>query len=339
MSRFARGAAAAAIVALALSGCSSDTSSPETESAGDGAFPVSIESALGTARIPEKPERIVSIGWGTPDIVVALGETPVAIEEDTWAGDDEGVLPWLREAIESKGDAVPSTFGVYPEIDIDAVVEADPDVILAPQSGLTQDQYDLLSELAPTVAYPDAAWQTDWKTQIKIVAQALGQPDAAKELIGGIDDQLSAAADEHPEFDGLTFAYVYTGKPGELSVYLPGDPRVDLLTALGFKLDPAVSDLEPAEGVFTATIGIENADMLNDVDVLFTWYNSDDEKASVASQELWKQIPAVESGAVVEFISNRELGMATSVLTPLSVPWALNEYLPIISEGVAHVDG
>ncbi|WP_167132346.1 iron-siderophore ABC transporter substrate-binding protein [Paramicrobacterium chengjingii] len=339
MPRIARGAAGAAIIALALSGCSSASDSGPGESTGDGAFPVTIESALGTATIPEKPERIVSIGWGTPDIVVALGETPVAIEEDTWAGDDDGILPWLRDAIESNGDEIPSTFGVYPEIDINAVVSADPDVILAPQSGLTQDQYDLLSDLAPTVAYPDAAWQTDWKTQINTVAKALGQPDAASDLIGGIDDQLSVAADEHPEFDGLTFAYVYTGEPGKLSVYLPGDPRVDLLTALGFELDPAVSNLEPAEGVFTATIGIENADMLNDVDVLFTWYNSDEEKTSVTEQQLWQQIPAVQNGAVVEFISNRELGMATSVLTPLSVPWALDEYLPIISEGVTHVDG
>ncbi|MCW4458402.1 iron-siderophore ABC transporter substrate-binding protein [Microbacterium sp. MPKO10] len=339
MNRLIRGAAAAAVVALALTGCSSASDTADDAPSGDGAFPVSIDSALGTAEIPEKPERIVSIGWGTPDIVVALGETPVAIEEDTWAGDDDGILPWLRDAIEENGDTVPETFSVYPEIDMDAVISADPDVILAPQSGLTQDQYDILSELAPTVAYPDAAWQTDWKTQISTVATALGRADDADTLIGDIDDQLAAAASEHPEFDGVSFAYVYAGKPGELSVYLDGDPRVDLLTALGFELDPAVADLAPDEGTFTATLGIENADMLDDVDVLFTWYNSDDEKASVVDQELWQQIPAVQQGAVVEFISNRELGMATSVLTPLSVPWALNEYLPLISEGVSHVDG
>ncbi|GAB2520877.1 iron-siderophore ABC transporter substrate-binding protein [Paramicrobacterium agarici] len=339
MTRLTRVVAAAAIIALSLAGCSTASESPGDESTSDGAFPVTIESALGTAEIPEKPERIVSIGWGTPDIVVALGETPVAIEEDTWAGDDDGLLPWLRDAIEKSGEQLPETFSVYPEIDMDAVVKADPDVILAPQSGLTQDQYDVLSQLAPTVAYPDAAWQTDWKTQISTVATALGQTDAADELIGGIETQLADAAGEHPEFEGLTFAYVYAGKPGELSVYLKGDPRVDLLTALGFELDPAVADLQPAEGTFTATIGMENADMLSDVDVLFTWYNSDDEKAAVVEQELWQQIPAVQSGAVVEFISNRELGMATSVLTPLSVPWALDEYLPLISEGVSHVDG
>jgi iron complex transport system substrate-binding protein len=83
---------------------------------------------------------------------------------------------------------------------------------------------------------------------------------------------------------------------------------------------------------------MENADLLDDVDVLFTWYNSEEEKDAVAAQELWKQIPAVKRGSVVEFISDRQLGMATSAITPLSVPWALDKYLPLIEEGVSHVD-
>ncbi|SEC03967.1 iron complex transport system substrate-binding protein [Paramicrobacterium humi] len=338
MKRTMAALAALAATALMLSGCSAASDAPESTPTSDGAFPVTIKSALGTATIPEAPKRVVSIGWSTPDIAVSLGVTPVAIEADTWAGDKDGLLPWLRDAIEKSGDPLPQTFSVYPEIDMDAIVKANPDLILAPQSGLTQDQYDVLSKLAPTVAYPKAAWQTSWTEQIQIVGKALGKPDKAQGLIDGINGQLADAAAEHPEFEGLSFAYVYTGKPGALDVYMPGDPRVDVLTELGFTEAPAVADLKPSAGTFTSTIGMENADLLDDVDVLFTWYNSEEEKDAVAAQELWKQIPAVKRGSVVEFISDRQLGMATSAITPLSVPWALNKYLPLIEEGVSHVD-
>ena len=36
-------------------------------------------------------------------------------------------------------------------------------MILAPYSGITEEQYELLSEIAPTVAYPDEPWTTPWR--------------------------------------------------------------------------------------------------------------------------------------------------------------------------------
>ena len=41
-------------------------------------------------------------------------------------------------------------------IDFEAVADTEPDVILAGYSGLTQEDYDTLSEIAPVVAYPEA---------------------------------------------------------------------------------------------------------------------------------------------------------------------------------------
>ncbi|NEE54657.1 iron-siderophore ABC transporter substrate-binding protein, partial [Streptomyces sp. SID8455] len=66
-------AASATAVALAvvLAGCSSDGDSGKdtAKDAGKsaGAFPVSIKSSLGTAKIDEKPERIVTLGQGSAE--------------------------------------------------------------------------------------------------------------------------------------------------------------------------------------------------------------------------------------------------------------------------------
>jgi iron complex transport system substrate-binding protein len=332
--------ATATAVALTLTACggsSDDDAGAAPSATSDAAFPVSVDSALGTAEITAKPERVVTLGWGAADIAFSLGTTPVGIESDTWGGDADGYEPWFRDAVEKAGDELPKTIAMYPELDIDAVVALNPDLVLAPQSGLDQATYDQLSAFVPVVAYPGDAWQTSIEDQVTIAAKALGVPEKAQPLL----DQRQAAIDEaaaaHPELAGKTFAYVYGGdQPGALSVYLPGDPRVELLTGLGLTLAPSVSTLTASPGTFVATLGLENADQLDDAQLLFTWFNSADEQASTEAQPLWAQIPAFASGAYVPML-DPQLGMAVSVATPLSVPWALDAYLPLITAGAAHV--
>ena len=325
---------AATVVTLAA--CSPTAEAVPSTSEVNGAFPVTIESALGEAVIASEPERIVTIGWGSADTAVALGTTPVWVEVDAWSGDDDGYQVWTREAIEERGDELPATFSVYPEVDMAAIVELEPDLILAPQSGLSQDDFDVLNELAPTVAYPDTAWRTSWTEQIEIIGEALGKSDEAAELIGDLEGQMADAAAQHPEFADKSFAYTYAGEPGTLSVYQAGDPRVDIVSALGMTLAPAVAELPVTEGTFTSSIGLERADLLDDVDVLFTWFNDVAGADATAQQPLYAQIPAVERGSHVVNL-DRQLGMAMSMITPYSVPWALDEYLPLIADAAGKV--
>jgi iron complex transport system substrate-binding protein len=333
--------ATATAVALTLAACggTSDDAAGDgsVEPSSDGQFPVSIESTLGTAEIAAKPERVVTLGWGAADIAFSLGTTPVGIESDTWGGDEDGYQPWFRQAVEAAGDELPTTIAMYPELDIDAVVALEPDLVLAPQSGLDQATYDQLSALVPVVAYPGEPWQTSLEDQVTIAAEALGVPEKAQPLLDERQAAIEKAATDNPELAGKTFAYVYGGdQPGALSVYLPGDTRVELLTGLGLELAPSVSALTSSPGTFTATLGLENADQLNDADLLFTWFNSAEEQASTEAQPLWAQIPAFASGAYVPMLDPK-LGMAVSVATPLSVPWALDEYLPLITAGAAKI--
>jgi iron complex transport system substrate-binding protein len=330
--------AAATAGALLLAGCSTGQAADSAGSAAaaDGAFPVTITSALGDAVIPSAPQRIVTIGWGSADTVVALGSTPVGVEAATWGGDEDQYFPWVRDAIEERGDALPKTFNVYPEVDVEAVLALEPDLILAPHSGLSAADFDTLSAVAPTVAYPDEAWRTSWDDQIGIIGKALGKSDEAAALVTGIEAELADAAAAHPEFDGLTFAYVYTAEPGQLALYQAGDPRIDLISRLGMTLDPAVAAVPISAGTFTSTVGLERADLLADTDVVFTWFNDKANQATIEAQPLFAQIPAVARGSYVPSVDN-QLGMASSMITPLSVPWALDEYLPMIKAAVAKV--
>ncbi|MGO4692558.1 iron-siderophore ABC transporter substrate-binding protein [Glaciibacter sp. 2TAF33] len=337
--RAATSVAIAAAAALLLAGCatgSTGAGASEPAAASDGSFPVTISSSLGDAVIPSIPKRIVTIGWGTADTVVALGTTPVGVEAATWGGDKDQYFPWVRDAIEARGDTLPTTFNVYPEIDVESILALGPDLVLAPQSGISAEEYATLSAVAPTVAYPGDAWRTAWDDQIEIIGKAMGKSTEAAALVSTVKTEIADAAAQYPGFTGLSFAYVYAAEPGTLSLYQAGDPRVDLISGLGMTLDPTVAAVPLTAGTFSSTVGLERADLLKNVDVVFTWFNDAANQKTIEAQPLFAQIPAVARGSYVPSIDN-QLGMASSMITPLSVPWALDKYIPMIADAAAKV--
>ncbi|MCK1797151.1 iron-siderophore ABC transporter substrate-binding protein [Streptomyces sp. XM4193] len=330
--------AVAAVSALLLSGCSSADDDDKGGSSGsDGSFPVSIKSALGTAKIEKQPERVVTLGQGSAETAIALGHTPVGVEEYPWGSDKSGYLPWVHEAVTEKGDELPKQFKGGEDIDMDAILELEPDVILAPWSGITQDQYDLLSDLAPTVAYPGLPWSTNWDEQIELIAKALGKPEKAEKLIGTIEGRLADAAKKRPEYEDVSFSYIYTNGPGSLGVFQEEEQRVEMVSSLGLKVDPVVNTFKETKGTDSALIGLENAEKLNKSDLVFTFYSDKKSRREVESQKLYAAIPAIERGTVVAS-ENNAFVTASSIINPLTVPWVVDRYLPLIDKAVEKLD-
>lgn len=347
MSRFTRArrrtlaaTAAAAALVLALGGCSSGGDGKKTSGSSgknSGAFPVSVKSALGTAEIKAQPERVVTLGQGSAETAIALGHTPVGIEKYEWGSDKTGYLPWIHEAVKKSGDKLPTQFTGGEDIDFEAITELEPDVILAPWSGITQKDYDILEDIAPTVAYPDLPWSTDWDQQIEIIAKALGQPEKAKTLTSKIEKQLADAAATRPEYKKHTFSYIYNTGPGTLGVFKPDEQRVKMVSSLGLTVDPVVNTFKETKGTDSALIGLENAEKLKDSDLVFTFYMDDKARKEIEAQPLYAAIPAVKSGAVVAGKDNSFV-TASSIINPLTVPWVIDRYLPLIDKAVKAAD-
>ncbi|MFE9244506.1 iron-siderophore ABC transporter substrate-binding protein [Nocardiopsis sp. NPDC006938] len=331
------GIALTTALALGLAACGTDTGDTPSEANADGPFPVSVESALGTAEIPERPERVVTLGQGSAETAIALGTVPVGIESYEWGSDDTGYLPWIHEAVTASGEELPEQFAGADDIDFEAIIELAPDVILAPWSGVTQEQYDILTDIAPTVAYPDLAWSTDWDEQIEIIGRALGQPEEAEELVTEIEGRFEAAAAENPDFADLTFSYVYTDGPGTLGVFLPDEQRVAMVRGLGLQVDPVVETFPETEGTDSALVGLENADRFGDSDLVFTFYTDAETRAEIESQDLYGSIPAIERGSVVTSDDNSFV-TASSLINPLTVPWVIDRYVPLIEEAAGTLD-
>ncbi|HEU5084755.1 MAG TPA: ABC transporter substrate-binding protein [Acidimicrobiales bacterium] len=294
----------------------------------DDAFPVTIEHALGTAEIPERPERVVTWGWGSTDAAIALGVVPVAMPHQAYGGDGQGVLPWIRDRVEADGAELPEVLPQTDEAPIEAIAAARPDVIIAVYSGLTQEEHDLLSEIAPVVAYPDQPWATPWRDTVELVGEALGRPDEATALLEEIDAEVAAQAEAHPELAGQTVAAVWdTGDA--FYVYKPADARVGFLLELGLEGAPSVDELAAGGESFYYTLSHERAAELTS-DILVAYADTPDQMDAFLASPSARSMAQVRDGRVAPVVGT-ELIAAVSPPTALSLTWGLDEYVEILA--------
>ena len=328
-----------ALVALSLTATACGQGSQAAEESGSANFEtVKIKHALGEAVIESEPERVVTLGQGSTETAIALGKTPVGMEEYAWGSDDTGYMPWIYEAVKDKGEKLPEQFQGDTELDVEAIAELEPDVILAPWSGITAEQYEQLDAIAPTVAYPKQPWTIEWDEQITTIGKALGQEKESEGLVDDIKTQLKEAKRE--EYKDLTFSYIYNSGPGTLGVFYPTEQRVAMVSALGLTPDPIIDELKKEydePGTDSALIGLENADKLNDSDLIFTFYSDEKNRKEIESQGLYANIPAIKSGAVVAS-DDQAFVTGSSIINPLTVPWTLERYVPMIDKAVKKLD-
>ncbi|RYE09836.1 MAG: iron-siderophore ABC transporter substrate-binding protein [Hyphomicrobiales bacterium] len=294
------------------------------------AYPVTLTHAFGETTIAAKPERIVTIGWTTQDAVLALGEVPVAIPEQMWGGDEKGVLPWVAEAVTALGKPMPEIINFDTDIPYERLLALSPDVILAPYSGLTQEQYDRLSTIAPTVAYAKDPWAGSWQDIMLTTGKALGKSAEAQAIVAGVDARFAAAAAAHPEFKGKTFTFgsVWVGTAG-VNVYSATDPRIPMVEQLGLTVSPGVLELSKQPGYFF-DVSLENLATV-DADVLILLDEGGPEADALYEQDLIKRFAPVAEGRLSR-LTGKSYVMATSAPSPLSIPWMLDQFVAGLAE-------
>jgi iron complex transport system substrate-binding protein len=322
--------------ALVLAACGDDSSddgggTPEASTPADeGAFPVEIEHQHGTTVIDEEPERVVTVGLTDQDAVLALGVTPLGVME-WFGGHPHATWPWAREYL---GDAQPEVLGEV-ELNFERVAALRPDLILAVYSGLTDDEYAQLEQIAPTVTPPGDYndWGVPWDEQTLTIGRALGRSEHAAELVDEVEGMFDRAVADHPEFEGAT-AVVATPWEGAISVYGPQDVRGRFLERLGFEHVPEIEDL--VGEAFTAELSMEQVELL-DVDVII-WILGDDPAGDLADLhdeiELYSRLDVVADGREVAVDNESELGGATSFQTVLSLPVLIDGIVPMLADAV-----
>ncbi|MGZ8803725.1 MAG: ABC transporter substrate-binding protein, partial [Microbacterium sp.] len=266
--------ATAAAATLFLSGCAGPGAAgagpDDAASVAEGAFPVTIEHAYGETTIEVKPERIATVAWANHEVPLALGVVPVGVSKATWGDDDgDGVLPWVEDRLEELGAETPVLFDETDGIDFEAVADTRPDVILAAYSGLTQEEYDTLSKIAPVVAYPDVAWSTSYEQMIRLDSAAIGLSSEGDDLIDELHAQVESALAEHPRLadSKILFSYIDPTDLSQVGLYTSLDTRPGFLAELGQPQPSIVEEESVGTDLFFLSVSSEEAERFDDVDV------------------------------------------------------------------------
>ncbi|MFC4853766.1 iron-siderophore ABC transporter substrate-binding protein [Actinophytocola glycyrrhizae] len=335
---------AAGLLVLVLAGCGvgdppSSQEPPdrqdaarETTSSQAATFPVEIEHKYGTTVVEEKPERIVTLGLSDQDVVLALGVRPVGAI-DWFKERPYGLWPWTKDLW---GDQPPEIVGERDDYNFEKILNLKPDLILAQYSGMSEQQYVELSKIAKTVGQPKGFddYGAPWQDMARLAAKAMGMSAALDEKIAALDEKFAAIRDEHPEWKGRSVAVVDPYEPGKLVAFQETDPKAAFLEELGFEVPEEINEAaRDSKDNNAVELSSERFDMIDrDLLVVLT-FDPAAVRQALDANPVWQGLAAVKDGRVLYVpYSEPAIGAALSFNTVISIPYAIDQFVPLLEK-------
>ena len=202
---------------------------------------------------------------------------------------------------------------------------------------MTQEDYDTLSQIAPVIPYKEKAWQTSWREQTIENAEGMGMKSEGEKKVKEVEDLIAEKLEEYPQLEGIptAFCWISADDFSTFYVYLPTDPRAAYLLDLGLTLPESVQKLAGETDDFNITVSRENADQLDDIQIMVV-YGDEDLLKSLQEDKLMSQIPAIKNGAVALVDSTSALAGA-STPSILSIQYEIDEYLQLLSDAAENI--
>lgn len=301
-------------------------------------YPMIIPHAFGETVIKEKPERIATIAWANQDTPLALGVVPVGFSMANFGPVDRyGMHSWTSAKVAALGETSPNVFRDTDGIDYEAISDAQPDVILAAYSGLTQEEYNLLSKIAPVVAYTEKPWQTYWREQIILNATGMGMKKEGEQYVSDMEALIAETTAKYPQLKGKNGAFLWIEATDLSSFYLyfPIDTRAAYLTDLGISFPEELNQLKTNDTSFAVSISAENIDILNNLDLIVS-YGDATLLQTLQADPLFGTVPAIQRGSVVFIDSNTDLAGAATP-SALSIPAIIDEYVALLAKAADNI--
>lgn len=299
-------------------------------------FPANFEHAWGQTTVEAEPLRVVTWGWANEDAAIALGTVPVGMPFQSYGGGEDGIQPWVEEALAQSGSAAPTILTQSNEPPFEQIAALQPDLILAVYSGITQEQYAMFSAIAPTIAYSGEAWSSPWQDVTRTIGRALGKAEEAEALVAETTAWLQSEVDKHPALKQITFASA-NDFDGALAVYAPHDARMKFLTDLGLQLDPSVAALAPADGGFYYPLSYELFDQLEG-DIFITYHEEQSALDEWLTRSYAANYPPIVAGGLAALVGTENVA-AASPPSILSLRWGFPTYLDVLAKAADAVVG
>ncbi len=244
--------------------------------------------------VPTNPKRIVAlwrVGSELADLcVVPVGQLDAELVEEEI---DPAIWPSYAD--------VP-TVGNYDGLDVEKLIELDPDLVIGMDHGGLGLKYDEIAELFPTVILPIEEPTDVWDNYPKI-AELVGRSTDYATKTAAVDAQLAEIAEEHGEVIGdleVTSLNVADQLYADTSKAL----TYRRLVAAGFGYNETYTD-DPER--YVEPLATENLADLSDQDVLFFEADAEGEPMpeirDILDSASFKRLPAVKAGNVFPLAS------------------------------------
>lgn len=138
------------------------------------AFPRTVRHIKGETIIKSRPVRVATPYIPFVDYMAALNEYPVAAQGVSVI---RANFPILSQRL---GNQEILDLGMEPNLE--HLMAASPDLIIAADN--MQDQYDQLSQIAPTIILPQAG---DWRETLKKIGESTGKEQEAEHVLAEFD--------------------------------------------------------------------------------------------------------------------------------------------------------
>jgi len=217
---------------LALTGCGSSVAGSGSSSGSMRTF----ASDKGAVRIPAQPHRVVCTDFVTTAIAYDAGVMPVGIDGKS--------LDYVIEAAVRKFADVPRVRSAQADLDLEAIAALQPDIILA--TTLTEDFYDKLTGIAPTVFITYANGGGNWPDIEARFADALGHADAITALKARYARTTATIRTGHATTLAKYRWDLIDGDPGTWYLHGPLSSHGKVLTDAGVRLGATAEALTKA---------------------------------------------------------------------------------------------
>ncbi|MEM9037986.1 MAG: ABC transporter substrate-binding protein [Actinomycetota bacterium] len=288
-----------------------DSPTTNATAAQPAAFPVTVTHPLGTTTIEERPTRIVTLtdGGGLSSLL-SLGLQPVAFGQRT-----DPLVSWIADRI----DADVETFdGDVTALNFELIAGYEPDLIIGQVGFLEEANFELVSQIAPTVATPDG-----WRDILRIVAEATGTVEVGATVRAATEQLIE---DFDPGIDGplpsLTFAVF---GPEQFFVFNERSTIGMLMAEVG--IGPLAA---PIDNEFAPNVNVFSAEEVEaiDTDALILLDPFGGSPEAFEANPLTQSLPAVQADRVLftDPIETRSLNFDSVLTVPINLEFLRSFY-------------
>ena len=283
-------------VALLLVGLTACSAEPADTAAADAADTRTVETAYGEVEVPAEPLRVVAVSYDTPWQLAAVGVTPVAMQD--YSAYAESFTADQQELI-----ADTDTVGAFFDLNIEAVMAAEPDLIVGDVLEIDEATFEELSKIAPTAIF-EGEYRGDWRVIGASIADAVGNADAFESAEAAYDEELARVQEEYADVIERPWAAIGDGDvEGGFSVLYPGGSVGALFfDDLGATLAPSIPEEEDGDKGWMYISPELTTTVLGGAEIIVTGANPAGElSASLAgtlTTPLFTELPASASGQV-----------------------------------------